>query len=63
VVSSCVPANSGMLSSCIGRNGAFCGLGEGGVGVFVGGGGTRSMSGRDELAKGSSNSEVFPDGC
>ena len=40
VVSSCVPANSGMFSSCIGwRNGIAFGLGEGGTGVLVGGGG------------------------
>ena len=33
-----VPANSGMFSSCIAHCGIACGLGEGGVGVFVGGG-------------------------
>ena len=45
VLSSCVPENSGMFSSCMIRGGDVCVLGEGGVGVLVGGGGGSLKSG------------------
>ena len=57
VLSSCVPANSGMFSSCIGRHTETgCGLGKGGMRVLIGGGGML------ESTKGFTYSELFSDG-
>ena len=54
LLSSCVPENSGMFSNCMVRLGGVCVLGEGGVGVLVGGGGKSEYEG-----SANENSEMF----
>ena len=54
-LSSCVPENSGMFSSCIVHCEGVGSFGDGGVGVFVGGGGGSLSSGSSSEYSGMSS--------